>query len=1104
MAFVSSPSTNSTNEVYTAYGVSTAITQSSTASTKLVHEDLEQIHKDDLEEMDLKWQLALLSMREKSYMAKDEVPTNMALMAFSDSEKSYHTIPPPPTGLFLPLKLDLSNSGLEEFQQPEFEIYEPKTSKSICEDIPNEVKEYPDAPLVKDRMLDNKDCLAESPVVVHPQKVQEDQGYVDSGCSRNMIGNMSYLSDFKEFDGGYVTGEEQMMCDKKNSVLFIDTGCFVLSLNFKLTDKSQVLLKVLRRINMYNVDMKNIVPIESLTCLVAKATLDESMLWHRKLGKVTQTLLLMHKTYGLVVIDDYSRYTWVFFLATKNETTCILKKFITEIEKLVDKKVKVIRCDNRTEFKNSGMNDFCAIKCIRREFSVARTPQQSNVANRRNRTLIEATRTMLADSKLPTIFWAKVVNTACYVQNKAFRVYNIRTRRVEENLYIKFLENNPIVIGAGAEWLFDIDMLTKSMNYVPFIAGTNSDDFAGTKDSIGADDLKMPGLDTIATYDDSEEEDEFTNLESSIHVSSSPTTRTQKNHPLKQGKKAIGTKWVCRNKKDERGIVIKNKARLVAQGHTQEEGIDYDEVFAPMDVKSAFLYGRIEEEVYVCQPPGFEDPNHPDKVYKVVKALDGLHQAPRTWSMLMTLSLALPRSSSVPNLKDVKSANTPMDTEKALVKDADGAIIDIHLYRSIIGSLMYLTASRPEIMYANQMLDYGYNFMHTMIYIDNNSAIVQVNVVRKLTTVIDVNVVDETSVRSDLHLEDAEGTECLQTATIFEQLTLMGYKNLRQKLIFYKAFFSPQLKFLIHTILQCLSAKTTAWKEFSSTMASAIIFLATNQKFNFSKYIFDHIVKNLEGGVKLLIFPRFVQVFMDSQVEGMLKHKEIYVTPSHTKKIFSSMKRQGKDFSGKVTPLFKSMMVQPQEDMGEDSKIPTNSHHTPTVSQPSTSSLPQQKHKSKKSKKRITELEKKVGKKTHKLKKLYKIGSSTRVESSEDAGLGDREDASKQGRMIEDLDADEGVALVDETQGRNDQDMFDTSILDDEEVVAEKEVSTTDPVPTASVEVSIAAITSQISMDEITLAKALTDIKTSKPKAKRIVIQVPSETPTPTPIYSSQ
>ncbi|GKD44989.1 hypothetical protein Tco_1269634 [Tanacetum coccineum] len=158
-----------------------------------------------------------------------------------------------------------------------------------------------------------------------------------------------------------------------------------------------------------------------------------------------------------------------------------------------------------------------------------------------------------------------------------------------------------------------------------------------------------------------------------------------------------------------------------------------------------------------------------------------------------------------------------------------------------------------------------------------------------------------------------------------EELERMGYEKLTQKLTFYKAFFAPQWKFLIHTILQCLSAKTTAWNEFSSTMAFVVICLATNQKFNFSKYIFDNMVKNLEGGVKFLMYPRFVQVFLDKQVEGMSKHKELYVTPSHTKKVFANMKRQGKDFSGKDTPLFLTMTIQAQEQVGEGSEIPTDS-----------------------------------------------------------------------------------------------------------------------------------------------------------------------------------
>ncbi|GJZ62321.1 putative ribonuclease H-like domain-containing protein [Tanacetum coccineum] len=351
----------------------------------------------------------------------------------------------------------------------------------------------------------------------NPQHDLQEKGVIDSGCSRHMTGNMSYLTDYEEIDGGYVafggnpkggkiTGRGTIktgnldfenvyfvrelkfnlfsvsqMCDKKNSVLFNDTECIVLSPNFKLTDESHVLLKVPRKNNMYSVDLKNIVPKGGLTCLFSKATSDESELWHRRLGhinfktmnklvkgnlvrglpsklfennqtcvacqkgkqhrascksktvsSISQPLHMLHmdlfgptfvkslmkKMYCLVVTDDYSRFSWVFFLATKDETSGILKSFITRVENLIDQRVKVIRCDNGTEFKNKEMNQFCERKGIKREFSVARTPQQNGVAERKNRTLIEAARTMLADSKLPTTFWAEAVNTACYVQNR--------------------------------------------------------------------------------------------------------------------------------------------------------------------------------------------------------------------------------------------------------------------------------------------------------------------------------------------------------------------------------------------------------------------------------------------------------------------------------------------------------------------------------------------------------------------------------------------------------------------------------------------------------------------------------------------------------------
>ncbi|GKE31076.1 hypothetical protein Tco_1450398 [Tanacetum coccineum] len=183
-------------------------------------------------------------------------------------------------------------------------------------------------------------------------------------------------------------------------------------------------------------------------------------------------------------------------------------------------------------------------------------------------------------------------------------------------------------------------------------------------------------------------------------------------------------------------------------------------------------------------------------------------------------------------------------------------------------------------------------------------------------------IITESIVRMDLQLEDAEGVDCLPNATIFEHLTLMGYEKISQKLTFYKSFFFPQWKFFIHTILQCLSSKTTTWNEFSSTMASVIICLATNQKFNFSKYIFESMVKNLENvSGKFLMYPMFVQVFVNHQLEGMPAHKRIYIAPSHTKKFFGNMRRVGKGFSGRKTPLFQTMVIQDQAEMGEDEAV---------------------------------------------------------------------------------------------------------------------------------------------------------------------------------------
>nr|GFB90876.1 putative ribonuclease H-like domain-containing protein [Tanacetum cinerariifolium] len=196
------------------------------------------------------------------------------------------------------------------------------------------------------------------------------------------------------------------------------------------------------------------------------------------------------------------------------------------------------------------MNEICLQKGIKREFSNARTPQQNGVAERRNRTLIKAARTMLANAKLPVTFWAEVVNTACYVQNMVLvnRVFNKRTKRVEENLHVEFLENKAIEKGIGPNWLFDIDSLTKSMNYVPMDAGTISTNLLGTKDATSQEVKKdvsslryiaLPNWahDALLEFSSNEsnrEEVDISNMETVITASPSATLRIHNDHPKSQ------------------------------------------------------------------------------------------------------------------------------------------------------------------------------------------------------------------------------------------------------------------------------------------------------------------------------------------------------------------------------------------------------------------------------------------------------------------------------------------------------------------------------------------------------------------------------------------
>nr|GEX77616.1 putative ribonuclease H-like domain-containing protein [Tanacetum cinerariifolium] len=469
------------------------------------------------------------------------------------------------------------------------------------------------------------------------------------------------------------------MCDKKNSVLFTDTECFVLSPDFKLADESHVLLKVPRKNNMYSVDIKNVVPKKDLTCLTAKETTDESMLWHRRLGTTSNDFAGKGSSFDAGQSG----------METRPSQDYILMPLWNDIS-LFDSSPKA---------------------------SDASTPKASSR-----------------------------------------KIIRINTRF------------NPTVRLSGDYF------------------GANND---------------MRSLDGV--------EFDIRNLSTTYHVPTTLNTRINKDHYLDN---VIG------------------------------------DMQSGMDVESAFLYGRIKEEVYVCQPPGFEDPDYPDKVYKVEKALYGLRQAPRAWFETLAKylldngfrrgkidqTLFIKRQKEdilLVQYEDVKPASTPMDKEKALLKDSDGDDVDVHLYRSMIRSLMYLTSSRPDIMFASIIskplsVIYILSIVLVTLSLSHNrpkpSTLIELysshlslmenlelcdkykmvaflkkpqgsedfhqivdflkaihirtldNGEIELNATVDgqVKTITEASVRRHLKLADADGISTLPTTEIFEQLALIG------------------------------------------------------------------------------------------------------------------------------------------------------------------------------------------------------------------------------------------------------------------------------------------------------------------------------------------
>ncbi|GJU62223.1 ribonuclease H-like domain-containing protein [Tanacetum coccineum] len=250
----------------------------------------------------------------------------------------------------------------------------------------------------------------------------QDQGVIDSGCSRHMIGNMSYLTECEKLDGGYVAFGGNPKGGKITGKGTIKTG----NLDFEnLIDESQVLLSVTRKNNMYSVDLKNIVLKGGLTCLFAKATYDESKLWHRRLEAVNTTCYEQNR---VLVVKPHNKTPYELFHG-RTPTLSFMRPFGCPITILNT-------IDHLGKF----------------------------------------------DGKVDEGFFV-----GYSLNSKTFRVFNNRTRIVEENLHIRFSESTPNVVGSGPDWLFDIDVLTRTMNYEPIVAGTQSNGFAGTKASDNAD-----------------------------------------------------------------------------------------------------------------------------------------------------------------------------------------------------------------------------------------------------------------------------------------------------------------------------------------------------------------------------------------------------------------------------------------------------------------------------------------------------------------------------------------------------------------------------------------------------------------------------------------
>ncbi|GJT11820.1 putative ribonuclease H-like domain-containing protein [Tanacetum coccineum] len=752
-----------------------------------------------------------------------------------------------------------------------------------------------------------------------PQVALKDTRIFDSRCSRHMTGNKSFLTDYQDYDGGFVafagSSKGGRITSKERKVT-----------QTSLYDKSKLVTSVSQPLQILHMDLFGPTFVKSI----------------------------MGKAYCLVVIDDYNKFSWVFFLAKNDETSGILKNFITRIENQLNSKVKIIRCDNRTEFKNYEMNQFYGNKGIKREFSNARTPKQNRVAERKNITLIEAARTMVLVTKphnktpyelligrTPIISFMRpfgcpvtILNILDHlgkfdgkadegflvgysINSKAFRVFNSKTKksrfRTNGNAG---LETNSDARQARKENVPDQDYIYTSSAYkfqlflqiqrrliphLKMIPRKMNEDRNSTKrwqHGIGpGEELTLNRTNNLILH--------FTNL----ILSSSPfkTKLYRKSLLTVQTNNGFGHCGIPHGKNGHWIEAIRLFLAFASfMGFTVYQ----------MDVKSAILYGTIEEEV---QPKASHMQCSKENHLDILKGqpimgpmvfwlqnqlLDYGYNFMKTKIHVDNESAICVVKNPVNHLKTkhikIRHHFIRDSYEKKLIEivkiltdynvvDFLTKAFDVTRFQFLIASIEFhqiidfLTAS--HIYYALTENPTIYALFIKQFWTTATSSI-NVNREVELTASIDgqAKTITEASLRRHLKLEDNGGITSLPNTEIFEQLALMTYATDSDKLTFQKGNFSPQWRVFIHTILHCLRPKKTSWEQFSSNIATAIICLATNKTFNFSKFIFDAMCSltwTYKGSMSLNELMDLVTQLTNKvrSLENELKNtKKIYVT----------------------------------------------------------------------------------------------------------------------------------------------------------------------------------------------------------------------------------